>query len=605
MSFYEKIKGQVSEIRNKFNYKDEGTAFGHFVIKECFKKIVDFGFDGLDFDDFVHEHLVDMAYDLGNDVIFTNKEKSHILIFQAKFSPNSLLNTEEIKKNKKFIDWILGLSKEEQKPNHKLKRIIDGEISLVLNQKNIKDKNFAITIFYIDNSFDDKIKTDIKALYNNYFDKEIDLEVKFYDYKELEELYDDIEIPPNEVEMEILNEEHFTKDTTYYDDGSETPLKTMVVTVKANSLKKIIEKHNELIFALNVRYYKGENEINSKIKEEYSKGKKSNFWILNNGINAICEDFEMIGENSLKIKNIQIVNGGQTTKTLTRLVNDLPDEVQILMRLTKITDKTKISKISKNIAIASNSQNAITSRDLHSGERIQRKIFEKLDKVNIFYDKKDGEWTTVDKKKYRNPNGKNPMHLKIKNTDMGKAYMSFFLQMPISTKGRDKLVFSDIYYDEIFNSKVTESHQFSKLIFAYRLSEKINSLKYDNESKYEILQNNYINDVLLSLASLHFLDKQDRYLKQTPHEIKDKINKKDFQSYTGEANQYGLKQDKDFEPFMMKIIGSLKFLLAVKKEAKKGTGEEWVPKDTNNWLKKDGTYKEILENAISKLKESS
>ena len=128
----------------------------------------------------------------------------------------------------------------------------------------------------------------------------------------------------------------------------------------------------------------------------------SSFWILNNGINAVCEHFEVKGDQ-LTIKNFQIVNGGQTTKTLTRIVNDLPDEVQILMRLTKIQDKTRTSKISMDIAVASNSQNAISARDLHSGDRIQNKIYSNLDTVGIFYDKKDGEWATVNKKKYRNP----------------------------------------------------------------------------------------------------------------------------------------------------------------------------------------------------------
>ena len=179
MTFYDKIKGQVSELREKFNYKDDGTAFGHFMIKECFNKIVNFGFEGLDFDDYIHRHLVDMAYDQGNDVIFTNKETNQILIFQAKFSNNRLLNTDEIKKNKGFIDFILGLSNEKLELNSKLKKVIDEEISSVLNADNLRDKNYSITVFYVDNSFDNKIKNDIKALYTNYYDQGIDLEVKF------------------------------------------------------------------------------------------------------------------------------------------------------------------------------------------------------------------------------------------------------------------------------------------------------------------------------------------------------------------------------------------------------------------------------------------
>jgi len=39
------------------------------------------------------------------------------------------------------------------------------------------------------------------------------------------------------------------------------------------------------------------------------------------------------------------------------------------------------------------------------------------------------------------------------------------------------------------------------------------------------------------------------------------------------------------------------------KQAKKFQGEEWLPNDTNKWLKKDGSYREIFEVVLRKLKE--
>lgn len=507
-----------------------------------------------------------------------------------------------IKKNKIFIDWLLNLNDDYLSPNSKLLKIINGEILPFLTPKNIQDKNYNISFYYIDNEFDERIKTDIKALFTNYKDRGINYSNKFYSYKELEQLYDDIEIPQNEVLLNIIENEYFIKKSKYF-DNYETNIETITTSLVANSLKPIIEEKKELILALNVRYYKGINEINSKIKNEYSKGSRSNFWILNNGINAICEDFELIENDKLKIKNFQIVNGGQTTKTLTRVINDLPNNVQLLMRLTKIGDKAKISKISKNIAVASNSQNAISFRDLHSGDRIQVAIFKALDEVDIFYDKKDGEWATVNKKKYRNPFGKSPMHLKIKNIDLGISYLSFFLQTPISTKGRNKLVFSDIYYDKIFNMRKNEDDQFYKLIFSYRLSEKVNQIKNDNINKFEILQNNYINDVILSLSGTYFL--KDNYINiSTIEELTYKLNNIKGQDYVLKTDKYSLKLDENFEDYILKIIKALQYILDVKKEAKKCLNEEWIANDTNKWLKKDGTYKEnIYANVLKKFKE--
>ena len=356
------------------------------------------------------------------------------------------------------------------------------------------------------------------------------------------------------------------------------------------------------MLALNVRYYKGENDINSKIKTEYSKGKKSNFWILNNGINAVCENFE-IENGILKIKNFQIVNGGQTTKTLTRIVNDLPDEVQILMRLTKIKDKTQTSKISMDIAVASNSQNAISARDLHSGDRIQNKIFANLDTVGVFYDKKDGEWATLNKKKYRNPFGNSPMHLKIHNTDLGVAYLSFYLQVPISTVGRHKLVFSEIYYDQIFSMTTNEDDQFYKLMLAYRIAERVNSIKTEKINNYEILQNNYINDVLVALSGIFFF-KDNLNKISTIENLIDKLKEVKGQGNINPIEKFTLNLDPSFDDFILKIISAVQYRLDTKKSGKIDyTGQEWLATETNNWLKKDGTYKEIYEEVIKKLKQ--
>ncbi len=321
MSFYAKIKDQVTGLTKQFEYQNDGTAFGHFILKECFSKIIDFEYDGTDNDSFIKDHIVDMSNDLGNDAILTNQKNREISVFQFKYSNGQLLNTNEIKKNKKFIDWILNINQEQLIPNPKLRKLIDGEISPILTTQNLNNNKYNIIFYYIDNNFDGSIKTDIKALYTNYSDRGINFQIKFYNYEELEELYDDIEIPKNNVFLKIIKNEYFIKELNYYDENL-TPVKTIVTSIVANSLKPIIEEKKELILALNVRYYKGENDINSKIKKEYSKGKKSNFWILNNGINAVCEDFEVDGER-LSIINFQIVNGGQTTKTLTRIVNDL------------------------------------------------------------------------------------------------------------------------------------------------------------------------------------------------------------------------------------------------------------------------------------------
>jgi hypothetical protein len=254
MSFYDKIKDQVSEIRSHYNYPNDGTAFGHFILRECFNKIIGFEYDGIDYDSFIKEHIVDSSNDLGNDAIFTNTKNNEIIVFQFKYTTNQLLNIAEIKKNKRFIDWIIGINKEHLSPNDKLQKLIDEEMSQVLTKDNIESGNFYITFYYIDNKFDGTIKNDIHGLYSNYRDQNINFQIKYYDYLELEQLYDDAKIPENDVSLNIIPNEYFIKDIVYH-DNVDTQIQTIVTSILANSLKPIIEHYKELILALNVRYY--------------------------------------------------------------------------------------------------------------------------------------------------------------------------------------------------------------------------------------------------------------------------------------------------------------------------------------------------------------
>ncbi|WP_411822424.1 AIPR family protein [Leptospira sp. 'Mane'] len=605
MDFYSRIEEQVKELTGKFYYQNTGTAFGHLVIKEAFSKIIDFNYGSLDFDTFIKSHIVDKANDLGNDFIFVDREINEIHLFQFKYSKNNLISLEEIRKNKVFIEWLFGLNNHILSPNLDLKQIIEEEINEVITDENKKEGNYHILFYYINSYYSPKDKANIAGLFSNFRDLGINFSVKCYDYTDIENLYDDVEIPRNEIQLEIVEGEFFLKDYSYFEETNDlTKLTTIVTSIKASSLKSIFDEIKELLFSLNVRYYKGENDINLKIKNEFSRGTKSNFWILNNGINAICQNFE-INNSNLIIKNFQIVNGGQTTKTLARLVNAIPDSVHILMRLTKIPDISKTSKIAKKIAITSNSQNAITPRDLHSGDRIQEVIFNKLSNVGIFYDKKDGEWSVVaDKSKYKDPNGIRNSYKKISNIDLAKSYMSFFLQIPISTKGRDKLVFSDLYYNEIFGRKQNEEEQFRKLMFSYRLSERILLIIKKKEKLYEILQNNHFAEVIVSLSSLYYF-KENLLEIKTLEDIRTRLLSIEAINFIDQDRQYQLKDDLKFEDFIVLIIKGLQEFLKILKKAKEMNGSHWIHKDTSNWLKKDGTYKEIVAEVSSYLCQNS
>ena len=89
----------------------------------------------------------------------------------------------------------------------------------------------------------------------------------------------------------------------------------------------------------------------------------------------------------------------------------------------------------------------------------------------------------------------------------------------------------------------------------------------------------------------------------TRDEMVEKLKEFKGQPYLIPEDKYRLNIDQNLEVYLIEIIKAAQYILDTKKAGKKDyTGEEWLPNETN-LVKKDGTYKEIYEKVIIKLKQ--
>lgn len=93
-----------------------------------------------------------------------------------------------------------------------------------------------------------------------------------------------------------------------YGDGAA------IVNVSAYSIKRLYAQYNTDLLARNLRYHVPGRDIDNAIKKTIESDPDS-FWLKNNGITVVCEDFEIDGKQ-VKLRNFSIVNGGQTTYIL-------------------------------------------------------------------------------------------------------------------------------------------------------------------------------------------------------------------------------------------------------------------------------------------------
>lgn len=190
-------------------------------------------------------------------------------------------------------------------------------------------------------------------------------------------------------EAAVLRVEHSFQDDTHF-----------VATVKLKEFYKFISDENDNIkqyyFDSNVRNFLGDSTTNKDILDSLNDSDSSvDFWLLNNGITIIVKDATKITGNEIKLKDIQIVNGLQTSYNIHRYVTDSggvrsldSDNRNVLVKIIK----TRSLDTKKRITKSTNNQTAISLYSLvHSNDQIQRDIELSLYEHGINYDRKSNQ----------------------------------------------------------------------------------------------------------------------------------------------------------------------------------------------------------------------
>ena len=150
----------------------------------------------------------------------------------------------------------------------------------------------------------------------------------------------------------------------------------------------------------NVRGYLGQTTYNKNIYRTIKEDGK-NFFLFNNGITITCSNVTSDVKNSnkkylLTLTDFQIVNGGQTLRSIYNYLQNESEQEKleklrdgfVLVRIFKIDSENEVKN---KIAEYTNSQNAISPRDLKSVNKVQIDLEKYLKNQNILYIRKAGD----------------------------------------------------------------------------------------------------------------------------------------------------------------------------------------------------------------------
>lgn len=381
-------------------------AFIHLFLK------VQFGL--IEFKD--REHLItDGTRDGGIDAYFIDEEKKTLYLIQSKF------RTNETNFTGKNIEW-------DELLNMDVSRIIDGEktdengidyngkvLQLQREMGETPDigryKQVVVLLANVKDSTPSKLKRLTGGFPCEVFDfaqtyKNLVFPVVAGTYYNHEEL---------RIQLNLNNKTSQGARISYNVSTEFVDCEISVLFVPTLEIAKTLYKYKNSILKYNPRSYLelSHNLVNKEIANTIISAKSNEFALYNNGITVLSYETEFsdkVGQKhkgQLIITRPQIINGGQTAYTLSRiyennLQNPNVDEIfankEVLLKVITLPSNAKEQdadqlRLIEAVSKATNQQTPVDEADRRSNDKIQIEMQDAIyDSVGYFYERKRGEF---------------------------------------------------------------------------------------------------------------------------------------------------------------------------------------------------------------------
>lgn len=428
---YEYITNKIKAMKDQYHSlrdKSNDYVFNALVVKSMFYKNPAYEITGSDFDDII----VDGHADGGVDILLDDpsSETSDLIIGQAKFHQTISFDECSDAVNK-MADFYIAMDQGHyENVNAKVQQRF-----LMLNADVGDESKVKFVLFTSapkNNIRFDRLK---KALYSKLTDQSKFELIVLFDTDIIEEIKEAESRRPSvafgKIDIDVAN------NWLEYEDMAA------IVNVSALSIKKLYAQHNTNLLARNLRYHVSGANVDRAIEDSINNNPEW-FWLKNNGITIICDDFELDGKE-VKLTNFSIVNGGQTTYKLARNKKISEDyNFYLPCKIVRIIGDNEDEKgnFSLEIAKATNSQKAIKNSDLKANAPEQIRFCQAMRDVGIFYQTKRGEDI---------PTAYKARDLHSDISEIGKLCLSGVFQMPCSSRNKPSTIYSPEYYEYIFN----------------------------------------------------------------------------------------------------------------------------------------------------------
>lgn len=259
------------------------------------------------------------------------------------------------------------------------------------------------------------------------------------------------------------------------------PCDISLVYVPTSEIGKILYKYKNSILKYNPRSYLelSNNTVNREISRTITEKNTNEFALFNNGITILsdCTNFnERVGvkdQAQVVVTNPQIINGGQTAYTLSRLYEqsikgaipeNIFDKKEVLVKIITFNiepndDQSQQLSLIEEISKATNQQTPVDEADRRSNDKIQIEIQKELfDKHGYYYERKRGEFADGVREKYINRS-------QIVNRDTFlRLCMACDFRPAIARRNSSTILFRE----DNFSKTLSDKNRADEYFFAYR-----------------------------------------------------------------------------------------------------------------------------------------
>lgn len=436
------IKDELKQIKNKSPHLKDDEAFVLWFLIAYL----------LDDEEQAKKCLTGGSGDKNIDAIYIDEKAKQVNIIQGKFRQGD----KKLEKRNDVIQFT-DLCNLPWKRKNEIEAYFKGLDQLVAEKleesiKKVRNNNYEIRLYYVTTG---KVSDGVKEEAQQYVlrsNGKSNIEIIDHDKVLIcfKNYINDITPHIPTLKLKIVPDGAIANEGVIRRYDPEKKIESWIFTVSGQDIGEMYLKVGRKLFARNIRGYLGDTDINDAMQETI-KNEPNNFWYYNNGITIVCDEARremQSGEDVLIVEGAQVINGQQTTRTLSKEKGS--SDTNVLVKVIKIprnpNDDMEYDQLVNSIVRATNWQNYISPSDLVSNDFIQVYLEKEFRKRGYQYIRKRMSKSEA-KREISNVTLK-----QIKKDELAQAVAACLFDPALLRKGKENL-FEDPYYKIIFKPR--------------------------------------------------------------------------------------------------------------------------------------------------------